>query len=152
MLLHLNTPYDLLVSTMGVPDAYDGCQSIQSDATAESSEDSRRSSFQTSSQASDCGAFAVDIATSDWEGLPAPLLQLIGAQLSVSDLAAGRHTCAAWRTGLSLGVESLAPLVHDGKSFLDPARWAVLEKVCGWAPIKHVSGHHRSIARARSTW
>ena len=114
---------------MGVPDADDGCQSVRSESAAESLASSRRTSIQTPSQASDCGAFVLELATSDWEGLPAPLLQLIGAQLSVSDLAAGRQTCAAWRTGLSSSVESLAPLVHDGKAFLDPLRWAILEQV-----------------------
>ena len=106
------------------------CPSSRSESTAESLTESRRPSISPPSQASDCDAFfAGDDTASDWEGLPSALLQLIGAQLAVSDLAAGRQTCALWRAGLSLGVESLAPLVHDGKAFLDPARWGVLHKV-----------------------
>ncbi len=106
------------------------CLSLRSESTAESLAGSRRPSISPPSQASDGDAlYAGDDAVSDWEGLPAALLQLIGAQLAVSDLAAGRQACASWRTGLSLGVESLAPRVHDGKAFLDPARWGVLHKV-----------------------
>jgi len=119
---------DIQVSNLCSPDV--DSPSSRSESTAESLTESRRPSISPPSQASDGDAFyASDDAVSDWEGLPAALLQLIGAQLAVSDLASGRQTCASWRTGLSLGVESLAPLVHDGKAFLDPARWGVLHKV-----------------------
>ena len=65
----------------------------------------------------------------DWDGLPAALLQQVGSQLNISGLAAGRLTCASWRTGLSLGITLLAPKLHDGKSFKSAARWELLTEV-----------------------
>ena len=129
---------DAQVSDWCSPD--EQCPSMSSESTAESSTDSRRPSISPPSQASDCDAsVASDAITSDWEALPDALLQLIGAQLAVSDLAAGRQTCASWRAGLSLAVESLAPLVHDGKTFLDPARWGILHKVPPPSPCHSVT-------------
>ena len=132
---------DVQVSDWCGPD--DGCPSIRSDTTAESSTESRRPSISPPSQASDYDAsVASDVPTSEWESLPEALLQLVGAQLAVSDLAAGRQTCASWRAGLSLGVESLAPLVHDGKTFLDPARWGILHKArLLWPHHDHIHRH-----------